>query len=701
MSAATLRAYRFQTQKHWMQCLLHRFDLQSDGSLLPAARLGSYAYYVSGKAGGAAGRSIAVDAYGQPFVPEGASSALGQSPRLIADREWVWSFDPGGTIVRRADPRSFQVDLELDTGLPVRDIAGDGREGIWVLCGDSSLLVLHFDCQGCARQRYPAPFEAAGSVQMASVNRGLGLALLSQDGTRLVFLDSASGQTSQTVNLSQLAAGWKVTQLTSDARSRIALWGLQAGPSGPAGVAFLLDAQGDIVDGPLAGLFDRPRGAAPPRALDSIRIAVYGQIIWFSADTGLWRLDSSDASGPRESDSTLVTPALYSPATGSDRGWLRAEVFLDLDQNAALEVQAATTDESQVKDDVNRIAGDTTLSTSQRQEAIWERLSRSDSAAGQTYTIPGPASATEPIAIPLLVPEDQWLWMRVSVITPPGTAPAPLRELRILYPDLSIANSLPSIFRGEKNDATGTVRALAGVLESTTQRFDELIRGAASFLDALTAPKEWLDYLARWFDLPWDDGLPVDSKRRLLQRTRDLLDGRGTRAGLLALLQSLLGSGVQIEIQDLTVDHAPVRLGGCGQPGGVLPVLLAGVSLRTPTLGEKAVLGRARLCGGGSALAALVPTLRIRLTAPVASQRAWESLLHRVLAQYVPAGVSFTVRWRAAEFAAPDLIDENGIVIEAPVTGALGTDSAIGRTRLGGRRSGQIGDMGFEMGELQ
>jgi phage tail-like protein len=699
MSNPTIREYRFQTKDQWSQCVLHRLDVQSDGSLLPAARLGSYAYRVKGTPAGTLGHPIAVDPYGQPFLLADPTGVLAQSLRLVVDRECVWSFPPGGTTVQRSDRESLQLDLELDVQMRVRDIASDGREGIWILCGEEILYILRYDCLGRPGEHHRVPYEGETATQMASVNRGLSLALLSKHGTRLAVVDGATGGTLRTVDLSQLAPAWMVTQFTSDVRDRIALWGMQGTSEIKNPLLLLLDETGDVVDGPLSGLFEQPDGAKPPHSFHSIRIAVYQQNVWLDTDSGLWRLDTTEAAGARESDSSLLTPVLFSPAKSTERGWLRAEVFADLDKGAALEVQIATTDDASVPERVAAIASDRSLSWVKKSQKIW-RVFGLDQKGPTAFSIPGPANAGVPIALPLLEPKDQWVILRLSLITPPGKPPSPLRELRVLYPNLSIGNSLPAIFRGE-NDPSGTLRKLIGVLESTTQQFDERIRSAASYLDARATPAEWLDYVARWFDLPWDDALPVDSKRRILQDAGRLLEQRGTRAGLLSLLRCVLGTGVKIEIVDLTVDHAPIRLGGCGQSSGVLPALLAGASLLTPTLGGKAVLGRARLCGDGDPLAAIVATLRVRITAPQKLRQMFDDLLRRVLLQYAPAGITLFIRWIATEIASSDVIGENGILLDDFHLGTLGEDSAIGHSRIGGRERGRIGEAGFDMGRLQ
>jgi phage tail-like protein len=697
MSRTAIRAYTFRTPEQWSQCSVTGFSVQSDGSLLQGERLGSYAVHVP-DAPGETGIPLTVDAYGQIFRLKSGSEPMAQSPRLIVDREWAWWFEAGGSVVRRSDVETLQLDLEVDAGRPVLDIASDGREGIWILCGGECPMLIHFDCLGRLRQRYAAPFEAASARQLVSAGRGATLALLTQKGSRLVLVDAASGRVLDAQDLGPLADGWTVNQFVSDARDRIAIWGVQPASLSPAGLLLLLDSRGNIVDGPLTGLFDQPDGAQPPYRLHTIRIAVDRQVVWLFTDTGIWRAAPADGAGARPSQSSLTTPVMYSPVVGGRRGWLRAEASVKLSQGAALEALVFTTDDQKLADAAAAVAKDTSVPPSQIQDRIWALF---DASQVRTISIPGPTDAAVPIAIPILESTNRWAVLRLSLITPPGNTTAPLSKLRVLYPNVTIAESLPSVFRGAKYDASGTLRNLVGVLESTTQQFDELIRGAASYLNPLSAPEQWLNYLARWFDLPWDDALPVQSKRRLLAAVPALLQWRGTRKGLQALLQSLVGPNAKIDLVDLTVDRAPVRLGGCGGCGASLPAILPGAPLRAPVLGSKAVVGRACLGSNADPLSTIAPTLRIRIAASRDAQAGLEDLMLRVLGQFVPAGLNIVVRWRDASMIVSDVIGEDGIVLDDPHIGTLGRDTTTGQSRIGGRDRGRLGDIGFGMGRLQ
>jgi phage tail-like protein len=405
---------------------------------------------------------------------------------------------------------------------------------------------------------------------------------------------------------------------------------------------------------------------------------------------GLWRLDASEACRPRESRSVLLSPGLQSPPSTSDRGWLRAEVTVELPRGAALEVEYASTNDEVEAARLAQIAADGSLTADAKQDAIWSSLEHSKT---RRFVFIGPSIAGVPTAIPLFESQDRWLWLRLGIVTPPGTTPPALAQLRVLHPDVSLVQQLPAAFRGDQNDPRGVLRRLVGVLETTTQGIDERIARIGRNIDPEAAPEEWLDPLGRWLDLPWDDTLPADAKRCILVHGGELLDRRGTRAGLDRLLRCLLGRDATVSIVDVTVDHAPIRLGGPGQAGRALPVLLAGLSPRVALLGGGMVMGRARLSRGMRSecdpLRALVPTVRIRLGVDRARRVMIEPALASVLAQYLPIGVAPSIYWDT-RIGAVDALDADG-------PGAIGTDSIIGRTVLTGRTT-SIRESGLDIG---
>jgi phage tail-like protein len=759
-----LRAYRFATPDQWRTGVLYRFEPGAGGGLTPARRFGSLpvrvtesglvelvavgphgAVYYRRRTRREGVRLQRIDD-GRTSAPFEMDAVLAKSRRWIVGEQWLWAFD--GSLLRRYDLDRLQTDWSVPMGHDIVDIAAAPHDGVFALLGERArgtvshehggrVRLLHIDCRGTVSQlRLPRGVRHA--VQLASTERGARLFVLSESGRRLVVLDAPSAADSapgasprRELSISHLLPVEGARWLASDAARGVALSGTESSPSAasaqgryigasggaasPRGVPSrdgasvseawalsVLDSDGDRIDQPL---LDPPAPLPAAFARHPNAIAVGAGGLWFATDDGLWRLDTTDASVAREAESTFLTPALHSPEGGIDRGWSRAEIDIDLPRGAVLEVHAASTRRPSEREpnpptaeQVQGVARDTSLSSDERQARIWELL---DEAKSVSVSVAEPHRAGVPISVPLFELTPPWLWLRIRLVLPPESPIAPIRELRVLYPNVSIVERLPAIFRGEQHDPTGFLRRFVGVLEATTQSLDDRIRAIGRTLDPATAPPDWLDFLARWLDLPWDDGLPVDAKRRTLADARRITSLRGTRAGLLALLRALVGPDGSVRVSDLTADSAPARLGGNGRPGAGLPLMLAGPSPRVALLDGQARLNRTCLSRSPrdcDPLEHLIPTVRVVIDAPRESRRLLETLLPDVVTQFVPLEVRVTIRWRAAEPGLSMLgpIDARRLDAEGP--GALDDDSVLGRTRLVGRRAQGIEEADFDGG---
>jgi phage tail-like protein len=713
------RAYRFKTPGQWQRTIMHGIDAGRDGALQPIARFGSSARR---SANTAPASLVAADLAGGPMwrvdladrhvlyrrtaldevsTPHRLGETLAHASRWVLDPHFVWAFDCNAPIVRRFERDTLQEDHAVDlreipwagptTPETIRDIAGDGRDGVWLLVEASGAgqhwWLVHLDCQGQPKAIHPVAAEVHGPLQIGVVGRGARLIVLAAHG-RLLLLDAATGQLIRAVSEWNDDPCWRPRRLTTDEVNRVAILCDYRDHCGdkPSWAVFVLDGEGDAID--------RATGPQEQLKLKPNDVAIAVGVLWLVADDGLWRLDSSEDSVARESESVLLTPVLFSPETGRGSGWLRAEIDVDLPRGAVVEAEAVTTRSNDIIRLASQIAADMTRSAQQRQQAIWDLF---DHPSSRVFHLTAAPAAGQPVAIPLFDQPERWLWLRLKLVTPPGVTPAAIRELRVLYPDASLMRHVPAIFRGTENDPTGFLRSLVGVLETTTQGVDEKIRSIASQIDPRTAPVAWLDYVAGWLDLPWENALPADAKQRLVAAAGALLNQRGTRGGLEALLRALVGPGARIRIADLTVDHPPTRLGGACGSGARLPMLLAGPLASAPILGTRAVLGRACLGVSADPMRTLLPALRIEIDAARSVQRRVGPLLDRLLAQYLPAGIKVAVTWRLMSEALAAIDEADGDVLDANGPGRIGEDSEIGRVVLGGRR-GTLDGTGLDVG---
>ncbi len=735
MSAFQPHVYRFASRKTWKRCVLHRIEARRDGLLVPVARLGRRAHHAIADVGVSA---VAVDRHGRllwrrsghdasggawarwlnalgvPARPFRVDEILAASPRWLVDRRWLWAFDPRRPQVARFDRETLEIDRTIELARcrgasdsdpmvvleRVLDVATDREGGLWVLAraADAVEWLVHVDCRGAARARWRTPAQAGPIRQIAATSESL--VLLPTRG-RLWFVALSDG----TVTYRLLPPGvseWAPSRLAADGGNRIVLGGLETLKGRARWILVVLDGAGDLLDGPRRDLFD-PEPAAFEAARAShdpdvvpADLAVSGDETWLATADGLWRLDATMGSGAQESRSMLLTPLLVSPVTSTYRGWLRAELSIDLPKGAVLEAEYRCTNDPRVAKDVQDVLADRTLTSEEKQEKAWSKL---EERARQRVRLSDPTSRATPLAIPLFECQDQWLFLRLTLTVPPDTGLPKISMLRVIHPDVSIAQHLPAIVRGEDGDPTGFLRRLVGVLESTTQRLDERIRSIGSAIDPETAPVDWLDYLARWMSLPWDDALPEAAKRCILLHAGDILERRGTRAGLAGLLNCVAGKG-KATIRDDAAEHPPIRLGDAACAGGALPAVLAGASARIPVLGSLATIGGAHLACptmDRDPLRNLVPRLRVTLKVPRKAQEALEPILAALLAQYLPADLPVKVAWRVQPARQGDAGDD-GMILEEDGPGRLNEDSIFGRTLIGGRDRGRVMDVGITVG---
>ena len=121
-----------------------------------------------------------------------------------------------------------------------------------------------------------------------------------------------------------------------------------------------------------------------------------------------------------------------------------------------------------------------------------------------------------------------------------------------------LAETLPAVYA--EDDFTW--RFLAGLDEVVAPVF-AVLDCYDAYLDPRLAPADHLDWLADWVALPLQEGWSVRRRRRLVAIAVTLHRRRGTRAGLVDLLETVTGGRVEV-----------TESGGCVAsytPGGPVP----------------------------------------------------------------------------------------------------------------------------------
>lgn len=694
--STSLRGYRFRTGAQWDLCLsasLERTEVDGQLQLGPmAAYAHDAAQHFASNGGHAptptrAGETLWRDDEGllhrlesmaplEALLPAvRAPHAIARAHRLVATSQGIWAMGEAPHALQCFDEDSLTRRFTLDIpDARVVDIAGDGEDGVYALVEcRSGWRIVHHGCTGALLEELPLAGirQASAMVYLGSIRR---FVLLANDGSRLVGCAADGGDVLFTVMLASLRPCFAGGVLGSDSRDRVLVGGTDGADFGELPSILAFDGAGVLLSS--------QRLAEPAGGL-----AASADALFVTDRQGLHRFPvartAADDAG--QVQVMLLTPALQAPDTMDGRRWLRIEAAAHLPAGTTLTLSCAGTGDAKLRDRAAAIAKDSALPAHQRMQMLRSLVGPWRTAVSFNGREPGSASPQTPCSAPLFDMREPYLWVSVSLTAAPGARLPSLSSLAVLYPGPTLMEHLPAIYQRAESADGSFLRSLVGILEATTQSLDANIATLGSRIDPSTAAQDWLDFIARWMGLPWDDALAPPQKQRIVMHAADIARGRGTRAGLEVLLDALMPQRPRrYRVLDMSADHGIATVGGDGCRGSTLPMVLGGLPMTGAELGAKAVLGRMRLpCEGreDDGLSRIVGKIRIDITATERERKAWAPWLRALVMEMVPVASSVEIRWLGAEELRPALLGETW-VLGAPNAPHLGTDSITGLARL-------------------
>ncbi len=693
MSADSLRRYRFATEAQWNACLMaqaNREALRANGGLLPFAPYarpgtlfespGAHAPVVT-----QAGEILWRDDNGCVHrltacheLPEthAAPGAIARATRIVSAANSLWTA-PFKESIQGFEPESLTRVLTIDVpDTPITDIASDGRDAVLALVKTEE----RWESVGV----YPTgpsvrvPFEGISEAQaFVFLRRSKRFVVLAGYHPRLYWFAEKGGRALFSMAVAGMRPCFEASVLGSDSRDRVFLGGTDSSEFGGRTYVLIFDADGNSL------------GDVPIDANDGAitGIAATPDLLLVTGQRGLLQFKAAEVvpDGAGSVRCVLITPMLHSPDREDQRRWLRAEASADLPEGTTLDISVASTGDAEIRDRVNAILSNTSVSESSRiaqvqlEPGIWRgRIAFHGSAAAA-------AIAKAPLAAKLFDVRDPYLWVCLTLQATTGARLPKLSQLEVLYPGRTLMESLPAIYQAEEERPNSFLRGLVGVLETTTQGLDTRIASMASQIHPSTAPAPWLDFIARWLGVPWDDGMKLEQKQRIVAKAAELANGRGTRAGLEALLEALLpGSPKRYRVTDATADFGFAIVGGEACEGSTLPAMLGGRTRWSAELNARAVLGVMRLpCEGqvDDGVRHLTGHIRIEVAATAAERQAWKPWLRTAITDMVPLTAQVELRWVSSHDFRTDRLDGT-LTLESPPLAHLGTDAQTGAARL-------------------
>ncbi|HZR83910.1 MAG TPA: phage tail protein [Candidatus Binatia bacterium] len=602
-----------------------------------------------------------------------APRAIASASRIVASRDSLWVVGDGKSL-ECFDLETLSRRFRVELGDPVIDIAGDGRGGVRALTahGESVRVVA---ADGAGTLGASVSLEGVADAKAFTYLRSSGrLVVLSGDGRRIATFAPGSGSADVRALSAAFGPCFVGSLIASDTRGRVFIAGADRMDRPKEHVV--------VLDGFAVKLDDVPLGEP------ATGIAASRDRLLVTDARGLRLLRAADSVPDSAGDvSTLVvTPMLVAPEATNGRRWLRIEASGTLPPGASLEIAYAATSDPDVRDDLRRLAADRSIPEPRRAQLLRSKddLWSTPIALHGRELLENEDETT--VAVPLHDVHETYLWVAVSLTGGAGAKLPALTRLSVLYPGSTLMENLPAIYQRDEAQPGSFIRTLVGVLETTTQGLDRRIGQMGRYIHPDRASEDWLDSLARWLGLPWDDALDERQKRCIVKNASRIARGRGTRAGLEALLECLVGGKPQrFRVVDGTVDHGLARIGGEACDGAALPAILAGLPATATQLDVQATLGAMRLpCANDAqddATSRFLGSIRVDVAASARELRQWQPWLERLVTEMIPAGTRARVRWTTADALRGNRLDDS-TSLAADHRLELDTDPLTGIARL-------------------
>ena len=147
-----------------------------------------------------------------------------------------------------------------------------------------------------------------------------------------------------------------------------------------------------------------------------------------------------------------------------------------------------------------------------------------------------------------------------------GAATPVVHRVRIDLPRITSLERLPPVYREEARAEEFTERFLS-LFDASIENLDNAIERFPALLDGGAAPEGVLPWLGSFLDLAFESSWTAERRRKLLAATPALYRQRGTKQGLVAAIQQVLG--IEPVIQELAAESAWGALSKTAQLGSV------------------------------------------------------------------------------------------------------------------------------------
>jgi phage tail-like protein len=155
---------------------------------------------------------------------------------------------------------------------------------------------------------------------------------------------------------------------------------------------------------------------------------------------------------------------------------------------------------------------------------------------------------SEPITNPrdalLMNAKGRYLWLKLEVVGSERRSPV-LKKLRVYFPRESLISYLPAIYQEQQDESRFLERFLA-LFGAYFQEMEEKIDRISKYFDPNAMHGQYLTWLGTWLAVNEDESWGEEKLRQLIKQAPELYKLRGTRQGLVRMLQIYTGAEAYI-----------------------------------------------------------------------------------------------------------------------------------------------------------
>ncbi len=231
--------------------------------------------------------------------------------------------------------------------------------------------------------------------------------------------------------------------------------------------------------------------------------------------------------------------------------WHRLGLQASIPENSRVEIYYCSFDDEKIKKEIDNHFSNPELSTTEKIAAV-KKISVEKKIAWI-----GPE--TNPPDMLFREKTGRYIRLKIVLSTFEKTVKPGITGMKLYYPRITYMQYLPALYREDKAGSEFLERYLS-LFQTVLDGIEEQIDEVPVFFDPAASPSEFLPWLSTWLGTLYDETWEEESWRIFLSRAYELYKKKGTRIGLLEVLEIYTGHKPYI-IENFQLPA------GCGQTG--------------------------------------------------------------------------------------------------------------------------------------